>query len=304
MSDTAALSEAKRLLLQKMLAGGNAARAETVSPIAPRPPGSVPPISPEQMNVWVHASLASDQPIYNESFTIHRRGPLDPALLERSFEEILRRHESWRTAFGSVDGEVVQVVAPECRLAIPLTDLSALPVAEREAEALRLAAGDALAPIDLGAAPLLRARIVRMAPDEHRLYLTLHHIIFDGVSITKILVPELAAIYAAYEAGSAPDLPEPPVQYGDYALWRVQRVASGALDRQLAYWREQLAGELPVLQLPTDRARPETMTYAGAMEVFALSPLLSEKLKELARREGVSLFMVLARRLQGPAASL
>lgn len=293
MTDAAQMSEAKRLLLQKMLAGAGVARAEAVPPVTPRAPGTVAPISAEQMNVWVHASMAPDQPLYNESITIHRRGRFDLALLQRSLDEILRRHEIWRTAFATVDGEVVQVVAQDWHVALPLTDLSALSPAAREAEALRLAIEDAREAIDLTQAPLFRARVVRMTADDHRLYLTLHHIIFDGVSIYKILVPELSAIYAAFEDGTMPDLPEPRLQYGDYAVWRRERIASGALDRQLAWWRDQLAGELPVLQLPTDRPRPQNLLYGGSMETFALSATLSEKLKELARSEGVTLYMVL-----------
>ncbi len=207
MSDTAQLSEAKRLLLQKMLAGGNAPRAEGVSPVSPRAPGTDAPISAEQMNVWVHAAMTQDVPLYNEAITIHHRGPLDVALLERSFDEILRRHESWRSCFSLVDGEVRQIVVPECPISFPLTDLSDLPPAEREAEALRLAIGDARKPFDLAQAPLLRGRVIRMAAGEHRIYLALHHIIFDGVSLYQVMVPELAAIYAAYEAGTEPPCP-------------------------------------------------------------------------------------------------
>ena len=293
MSDANPMSEAKRLLLQKMLAGGNVARAETVPRVTARSADAVPPISAEQMNVWVHQSMAPDQPLYNESITIHRRGSFDLALLERSFNEILRRHEIWRSAFVNVDGEIVQIVAPELRVSIPLNDISTLAEDEREVEAIRLAREDARETVDLTQAPLFRLRVVRMAPADHRLYLTLHHIIFDGVSIYKILVPELSAIYAAYEAGKNPALPEPMLQYGDYALWRQQRIDSGALDKQLAYWRETLSGELPVLQLPTDRPRPETLSYGGSMETFALSSELTEKIKELSRQEAVTPYMIL-----------
>jgi amino acid adenylation domain-containing protein len=293
MSDTAPLSEAKRLLLQKMLAGGNAPRAESAPSVTLRAPGAAAPISAEQMNVWVHASMAPDVPLYNEAVTIHRRGPLDIALLERSFDEILRRHESWRSSFALVDGEVMQIVAEECHISLPLTDLSDLPPDEREAEALRLAIADARKPLDPAQAPLLRGQVIRTAAEEYRIYLTLHHIIFDGVSLYQVMVPELAAIYAAYEAGTTPALPVPRLHYGDYALWRQQRLESGAFDKQLGYWRERLSGELPVLQLPTDRPRPDSFAYHGAMETFALSAALTEQIKALAKAEGVTLYMVL-----------
>ncbi|HEX3970550.1 MAG TPA: amino acid adenylation domain-containing protein [Stellaceae bacterium] len=293
MSDTAPLSEAKRLLLQKMLAGGNAPRRESVPSITPRAPGTAAPISAEQMNVWIHAAMAQDVPLYNEAVTIHRRGSLDIALLERSFDELLRRHESWRSSFALVEGEVMQIVAPECHIKLALTDLSALSPEEREAAAQRLAIADARKPFDLAQAPLWRGHVVCMAAGEYRIYLALHHIIFDGVSLYQVMVPELAAIYAAYEAGATPSLPAPRLQYGDYALWRKQRLASGAFDTQLAYWRERLSGELPVLQLPSDRPRPDTLAYRGAMENFALSGALTQRLKALAKAEGVTLYMVL-----------
>jgi amino acid adenylation domain-containing protein len=292
MSEPVEMSEAKRLLLQKMLAG-NPARGAAVAPVTPRAPGTAAPLSPDQVNVWVHAAMAPDAPLYNESITVHRRGSFDLVLLEQSFNEVLRRHDIWRTAFTEADGDVVQVVEPTSHVKLSLTDLSALPPQEREAEAVRLAREDARAAFDLRKVPLFRPRVVRMAADDHRFYLAIHHIIFDGVSLYQTFVPELAAIYAAFETGVAPRLPEPALQFGDYATWRSQRVASSAVDGQLAYWRAQLSGELPTLQLPTDRPRPETMTYAGSMETFALSGSLSEKLKELARREGATPYMVL-----------
>lgn len=293
MSVPEQMSEAKRLLLQKMLAGGNMAQTATVAPVIARAPGTAAPLSPDQMNVWVHAAMAADAPLYNEAITIHRRGSFDLALLEQSFNEVLRRHEIWRTAFTEIDGEVVQVVASTLKVKLSLTDLSALPPEEREAEAMRLAREDARAAFDLAKVPLFRPRVVRMAEDDHRLYLAIHHIVFDGVSLYQTFVPELAAIYAALETGMTPSLPAPALQFADYAVWRKQRVASGALDGQLAYWREQLAGDLPVLQLPTDRPRPESQTYAGGMETFALPEALSKKLKDLARSEGATPYMVL-----------
>jgi amino acid adenylation domain-containing protein len=287
------MSEAKRLLLQKMLAGGGVPRGDQPVPVAPRAKGANPPISPEQTNVWVHASMALDQPLYNEPITIHRKGSFDLDILERSFNEVLRRHEAWRSAFATIDGDVVQVVTPDLKISLGLTDLTTFDEDERESEALRLATEDARDPIDLTKAPLFRARVLKMDEDDHRLYLTLHHIIFDGVSIYKILVPELSAIYAAYEAGETPTLPEPKLHYGDYAIWRTQRIESGALDSHMAYWKEHLSGDLPVLQLPTDRPRPTTLAYHGSMETFSLSPDLTDKLKELSKREGVTLYMTL-----------
>jgi amino acid adenylation domain-containing protein len=293
MINTVELSDAKRLLLQKMLSGGSAPRVAQVETVLPRPAGKRPPISLEQRNVWLHAAMAPELPLYNEAITIHRKGPFDLAVMEKSFNEILRRHEAWRTSFETVDGEVVQVVHQNLYVQLPLVDLIGVPAISREAEALRIATEEARKPFDLSVAPLFRAQIVKLAEDDHRLYLTLHHIIFDGVSIYKTIVPELAAIYDAFARGEQPSLPEPKLQYGDYALWRERNAESEAVTRQLDYWRDALAGELPVLQLPSDHPRPPALSYRGSMETFSLSSELTEALKELSRREGVTFYMTL-----------
>jgi amino acid adenylation domain-containing protein len=288
-----ALSAAKRELLARLLAGEAGAVRADPDRVRPRPDGAVPPISAEQAQVWLHAALAGAVPLYNEPITIHRRGSFDLGLLEDSFNELLRRHEIWRTGFERVDGQVQQRVAPALRITLPLVDLSHLPLAEREAEALRLATEDARRPFDLARAPLFRARVLKLAEDEHRLHLTLHHIIFDGVSIYRTVMPELVAIYEARARGVEPDLPAPELQYGDYALWRERSLRDDLLAPQLAYWMQQLAGELPVLRLPTDHPRPAQLDYRGSMETFELAPALTRALKALSQAEGATLYMVL-----------
>ena len=287
------LSEAKRLLLQKMLRGEGARPERAEGAVTPRPPGTIPPLSIEQRQVWLHAAMAADQPIYNEPITIHRRGPFDLTALEASFNEVLRRHEIWRTSFEVVDGDVVQVVHPELHVGLKLIDLTGLSEAEREAEALRLATLEARKPFDLATVPLLRASVMKLAEDDHRLHLTLHHIIFDGVAIYRVLVPELARLYEAFASGRCPTLPEPALQYGDYAHWRARQVTGESITRQLDHWRRELAGELPVLQLPTDRPRPSVLAHRGAMETFDLSLELTERLKALSRRDGATTYMTL-----------
>ncbi len=219
------LPDAKRRLLEKMLSGG-AARKRQAEGVTKRGASDPVPISLEQQNVWLHSSMAPSQPLYNEPITIHRKGSFDLALMEKSFNEMLRRHEAWRTSFQIVDGEVVPVVHHDLHVPLPLVDLTGLPVADREAEALRLATEDAHTPIDLTAPPLFRARVFKIAEDDHRLHLTLHHIIFDGVSIYRIVVPELSAIYDAYAAGRTPQLDPPDLQYGDYAVWRERQMST------------------------------------------------------------------------------
>jgi amino acid adenylation domain-containing protein len=289
MSSRPELSAQKRLLLQKHLKGAGSRAAG----IEPRRADQPVPISAEQKNVWLHAAMAPDVPLYNEALTIHRLGSFDRAALERSFAELVRRHEIWRTSFRMVDGELQQIVHPDLPIPIPFVGLSHLSQAEREKAALEIATEDARRPFDLSRAPLLRVRIVRLAPDNHRLYVTLHHIIFDGVSIYRVIVPQLAALYASYARGEEPDSPPPRLQYGDYALWRARQLADNPMERELAYWRDQLSGEIPVTRLPTDRPRPAQSTHRGGMETFTLSPALTESLKALSRKEGVTLYVVL-----------
>ena len=291
MSVKADLSPQKRRLLQKHLDG--AGLKSRSGEIEWRRPDDAVPISAEQKNVWLHAAMAPEVPLYNEALTIHRRGSFDRAALERSFAEIVRRHEIWRTSFKTVDGELRQIVHSDLRISIPFVDLSDRPEAEREQAALDIATSDARRPFDLSRPPLLRAKIVRLAPDNHRLYVTLHHIIFDGVSIYRVIVPELAALYAAYAKGEEPDGTPPRLQYGDYALWRARQLADDRMDREIEYWRQNLRGEIPVVRLPTDRQRPAQPTHRGSMETFKLSTELTAALRALSRNEGVTLYVVL-----------
>lgn len=285
---TAELSEEKRRLVRQRMLGVVPGKESEL--IRPRPTGSRVPLSAEQRRVWLHASQQPDVPIYNEPFTIHRYGSFDLGILEASINEILRRHEAWRTSFSTEGEEVVHATA---RVTLPLTDLSELPESEREAEALRIATEEAQKPIPLHTVPLIRARVVRMKADEHRLYIVLHHIIFDGVSIARIFAPELTAIYASLEAGKLSPLPLPALQYGDYAIWRERHVDSPEVNQHLAYWLEQLSGELPILCLPADRTRPAITSHRGSMECFQVSAELVEDIRRLSRSQGVTPYMTL-----------
>ena len=290
----ARLSDAKRELLAKMLRGDHAGEAASpVQPVIPRLADADIPLSADQRQVWLHQAMAPDVPLYNESITIHRLGAYDHGVMERAVAEVLRRHEAWRTTIGARDGEPIQIVHPAGPIALPLEDVSHLPAAARDAAALAIGSADARAAIDMGVGPLFRARVVKLAPDEHRLYLTLHHIIFDGVSIYRVIVPELAAIYAAYEKGERSPLPEPVLHYGDYAIWQRAHLGSPTIRRQLDHWRETLRDAPPKLVVPADRTRAAAPTYAGSMENFELSHDLTEALKRFGQRHGVTLYMTL-----------
>jgi hypothetical protein len=293
MTSPDTISEARRQLLEKLRRGELQTSNGAPEPLVPRTPGAQAPLSPGLAQVWFHGQLAGDAPIYNEPVTIHKRGPLDPAILERCFNEIVRRHEIWRSAFPMIDGKVVQRVDSNVRVSLPLIDLSHLPVEEREREAVRIATEDARRPFDLNLAPLFRVRLVRWAPDYHRVYLTVHHLVFDGVSIYRVLIAELASLYSAYSAGQSSPLPELAVQYGDYAVWKQHQLANGSHAAQLKYWRENLSEDLPSMELPTDRPRPAEPSWQGGMETCSIPAHLIEALKQLGRSEGVTPYMLL-----------
>jgi len=229
-------SDSKKRLLERFLRG-EAARQNWEAPLERHQPGDTIPLAPSQQQVWLHAQMAPGVPAYNEPVTVHYRGNLDGAALRRTFREIQRRHEIWRTTIASVDGQVVQAVHPELDVPVPLTDLTALPEERREQEALRIATSDARRPFDLGLGPLWRAQLVKMATDYHRLYVTAHHLLIDGVGIYRVLLPELAAIYEAFSKGLPSPLPEPRYQYADYAIWQKRLLDDDSTAPQMEFWR-------------------------------------------------------------------
>ena len=286
------VSEAKRKLLQKYLRGDIGQTA--AKPIPRRQEEGPAPLSYGQEQIWLHTQLALDLPLYNEPFTVHRAGPLDVKALERAFNEVIRRHEAWRTTFPTVDGQPVQAVSSAPPVTeLPMTDLRKLPKHRREAEALRQAADDARRPFDLALGPLLRAQLVRLEDEEYRLFLTLHHLIVDGHSMYRVFLPELSALYEAFSTGKPSPLPDLPIQYADYAQWQRNSLKGQTLSNHMRYWRQQLAGDLPVLQLSADHPRPRIQTFRGATQPFALPKTLIQALQGLGQQAGATLFMTL-----------
>jgi Condensation domain len=295
ISATSPLSETKRQLLEKYLREEPAKRGQDSDTIMRRPAGRPALLSLVQEQIWLREVAGPAlPPIHNESITIHRAGPLDAVVLERAFAEIIRRHEIWRTTFNLLDGVPVQVVHPApFTVSLSVVDLKGIPEGGREAEALRVATEEARRPFDLKRGPLVRAQLVTLDDQNHRLYFTMHQSIVDGVSVYQVLPSELIAIYEAFSVGQPSPLPELPIQYADFASWERQWLLGDVLAGQLAYWRRHLAGELPVLRWPTERARPIVQTLRGAIRPFFLPEQLTSRLKELSRQEGVTLFMTL-----------
>jgi amino acid adenylation domain-containing protein len=245
------------------------------------------PLSFAQERLWFLHRLQPESPAYNIPLVLRAEGPLDPVRLAAALSAVARRHEVLRTVFAERDGEPVQVVLPAAEVPLPIVDLGALPADRREAEAGRIAAAEAARPFDLARGPLLRAVLLELAARRRELLLNLHHIVTDGWSM-GVLVREVKALYAG-----AP-LPEPPVQYADFAVWQRGWLAGEPLERQIAWWRERLRGASTVLELPADHPRPPVLTQRGAEHPFALSRELSRGISALARQEGVTPFMVLA----------
>ncbi|PYT21861.1 MAG: condensation protein [Acidobacteria bacterium] len=294
MPEAAPLSEEKRNLLQKYLRGEVGQSSGKSSGITRRSPGDTAPLSLTQQELWLRElHVPGIPPLYNECITLYMKGPLDVAVLEASFTEIVRRHEAWRTTFETANGQPVQVIQPASKVILPVLDLRRLGKAEREVEAVRCVAEDARRPFDLRRGPLLRPTLVKLDYDEHRLFLIAHQIILDGMSAYQIFVSELAALYKAFSAGRPSPLPELPVQCADFACWQRQWLQGEVLAKQVDYWRKQLPSDLPVLHWPNDKPRPVDRSFRGAFQPFALPLPLTGALRELSRRAGGTLFMTL-----------
>lgn len=244
-----------------------------------------------QERLWFLDRLVPGSSTYNITAGLRLKGSLDVAALEKSFSELVRRHEALRTRFAAIDGQPLQVVAAPAPWTLETTDLRHLGDAERENEAQRLARVEAARPFDLSQGPLLRTLLLKLGPNEHLLLLAIHHIVSDGWSM-GVLLNELAACYGAFASGRSPALRELPIQYADYAAWQREQLDAEALERELTYWREQLDGA-PVPMLPTDRAEEDPSLSRLATRCVRIGADLTAKLRDLSRRERVTLFMTL-----------
>ncbi|WP_326563753.1 amino acid adenylation domain-containing protein [Micromonospora peucetia] len=257
----------------------------------PRPDAPVP-VAFAQRQLWFLDQLSPGNPFYNNPVAFDVVGALDVPVLTRALTEVVRRHEALRTVFALVDDEPCQVVRPAAPVALPVTDLTSLPRSERSRRADQAAEAEARAPFDLAAGPLVRGALLRLAPDEHRWLLTVHHMVADGWSV-GILIGEVAALYDAYLRGEAAPLAELPVQYPDYTLWQRRQLGGGELERQLGYWTRTLAGAPTLLALPTDRPRPAVQRYRGDCHGTTVDAAVVRGLREVGREGDATLFMTL-----------
>lgn len=249
------------------------------------------PLSFAQQRMWFLDQLEPDGSVYNIPIGVRLRGPLHVESLERSLNEIVRRHEALRAGFPSVGGRPLQLISASLTLSLSVADLTGFPAAERENEAQRLANEEAERPFDLVQGPLLRVALLRVAPEDHVLLLTLHHIVYDAWS-TRVLYRELTVLYEAFSKGRSSPLAELPIQYVDFAQWQRDWLQGEVLDQELSYWKKQLE-RVPTLQLPIDRPRPAMQSFRAGFQSIVLSRELSEAVKAISRREKTTLFMAL-----------
>ena len=281
------LSPAKAALLERLRAG-QAGAGE--APLRAPEPGVGIPLTWGQEQVWLACQVTPDEPLYNEAVTVQRTGSCDVDALHAAFNLILSRNDAWRTTFEAVAGVPYQVVRPHVDLTFPFVDLSDLPEADREPRAVAIATADARELFDLERGPLVRGRLVRLSDTDHRLYLVLHHIIFDGVAL-RLFLDDFVRAYADLASGRSPSLPDPAAPYAHFACWERRSVTPEVLESRLAYWREQLAGIAPV-DLPTDHVAPAQRTASGAMERLFIDRETTDGLNRVARERGSSLFQV------------
>jgi amino acid adenylation domain-containing protein len=249
------------------------------------------PTSLGQARLWFLDQLVSRSAVYNISAPLRLQWSVDPQVLERVLAEVVRRHDILRTTFSVRDGEPVQCIASMDAHHLSIVDLSALDNTLRESQLARLLSEQGQRPFDLEVGPLFRSVLIRLGPADFVLVLTLHHIVFDGWS-SDVLTRELSVLYQAFVEARVSPLPDLPIQYADYAVWQREWLRADEAQRQLGYWRQQLA-ELPTLILPTDRERPRMRRFLGGSVPLALSWELIARVRKVAAEEDCTLFMAL-----------
>ncbi|HEX6292495.1 MAG TPA: amino acid adenylation domain-containing protein [Herpetosiphonaceae bacterium] len=257
-----------------------------------RDPTAPIPLSLAQERMWFLDQWDPGNPASNIPFAVRLKGPLSSNALQHSVNAIVQRHESLRTTFRSVNGLPQQIVAPSLHIPLPVTDLRHLPRACQAAEVERLTLEHGQYRFDVTTGPLLRADLVCLTDQEHVFLLNIHHAVFDAWSV-GLFLRELTVLYNGVVNNQPSPLPELPIQYGDFAIWQRAWLQGALLQEQLAYWKRQLRGSLPVLELPGDYPRPRLLTHQGALSTHHLPAALQQQLLAVSQAEGTTLFMTL-----------
>jgi len=248
------------------------------------------PMSFAQRRLWMIDRLSPGSSAYNVRHAVRLRGAIDVAILQRSIDAVVNRHEVLRTSFGLLDDEPVQFIAPSGTTALRLVDVSGVPADDRESRAREVVAQEAALGFDLENGPLFRALLVRLGPADHVFLTVMHHIVTDDWS-TGVFNRELTAYYEAYSRHGAPHLDELPIQYADFAAWQRESLQGDEFDRQVGYWGERLAGAPPRVDLPTDRPRSPYAGSEGAARSVMVPEEVLERLRNLGNQHGATLFM-------------
>ncbi|WP_194138392.1 non-ribosomal peptide synthetase, partial [Bacillus cereus] len=250
------------------------------------------PLSFAQQRLLFLEEFTSGKSLYSIPVALRLKGPLNVKVLQQSLNEITRRHQALRTVFDNIKGEQVQIIKPHQGFNLSIKDFTEYPKEQRDLLVKQFIKSEVIRPFDLVQGPLFRTYLIYVDKTEYVLLLNMHHIISDGWSM-GVLAKELFTLYEAFSIGDESPLPDLPIQYVDYAVWQREWLKEEVLEHQLAYWKKQLSGELPILDLSTNLTRPTAATFRGKVEKFILSEKLTEDLKKLSRQEGTTLFMTL-----------
>jgi putative pyridoxal-dependent aspartate 1-decarboxylase len=281
-----ALSPAKQALLEKWKKKSSS--VQQIKRLADR---SRIPLSFAQKRIWFIDQYQNGSPFYNLPGGLRLEGTLDLATLQQSLNQILQRHEAWRTAFRTVDGEPIQVILSD--LTWNLRQIS-LPrsTPNWDTQLQELAQQETQRPFDLTQAPLVRATLVRVDATEHILLLVMHHMVADGWSV-GVFMQELMTLYTAFSQNQPSPLTDLTIHYADFTVWQQERFTGPHLDKQLAYWKQQLQGDLPRLELAIDPSQSPQPGFKGAKHCFEFDPTVTTSIQQLSQRQNTTLFMVL-----------
>ncbi len=250
------------------------------------------PLSFAQVRLWFLDQLDPGNPVYNMPAAVDISGNFDVAALEKAVNEIARRHHSLRTSFSSIDDSPMQTINPLTPIKVPVVEINGLHGEEQKRKASELIKEEAKIPFDLKKAPLIRAKIFKLADDNHIITLNVHHIVSDGLSM-GVLVKELTTLYTVYSQNKPSPLPENSIQYADYAIWQREKLEGGNLAKALEYWEEVLRDSPAFLNLPTDLKRPPVQTFNGSNVSIAFEKEFTKDVKDFAQKSNLTTFMVL-----------
>ncbi len=288
------LGQMRRALLERRV------RAAGMSPTASEQPAvtsltvSGPmPLSASQSQMWYQSQLAPDARMLNEVVEIRKSGALDVDALRRALTDVVARHEALRTTFDLIDGVPHQIIRVPMEMDMPICDFSDLDTADAVAAAVDVVTADSLRPYDLANGPLIRPRLIRIAENDHRLYIGLHHLIWDGLTLNRIVFPELVVLYRSYTTGVPSALRRPEAQYVDYTQWELDWIRGPETAKRIERWRDRLA-DISSTQLPLDHPRPSRQTFAGGAMPLTIGHATVEGLRTAARASGGTLFHALS----------